>query len=286
LLTCRNTNSVFLRCGRLVDTKRRIGDRGSRSGGDRPYIPRRSLRRARVSSEVERDDQVVLDLPEVEPNTTGHIMSLSRFEQVYDVDARPLGSVPRPARIQVATVALDELARTPGICRSGEGFRSPRAALADLYSWTFGNAIPMRFGKWIFRGSNQIERRGGEHWQLSIDDADLRARVPNLRRHCWRVTAVTDGSRDLLKSLRVAEDSITFDLRWTEATSARVIIGSTRGADSWDLQRIRRAITVAGLFSEPLAEPFYVTVVLRKGNRMISGQHSWYPTPSSGRPMD
>ncbi|MDP9066781.1 MAG: hypothetical protein M3N53_00340 [Actinomycetota bacterium] len=225
---------------------------------------------------VDASEQQMVDLPELAPDATGHIARLFTSRGVSDIDASPLGFVPQPATTEVKPVAARGLARLDDICEPGESFRNPRAALADLYEWRFGKPISFRYGEYKFRGDDEIERVRGDQWLLRVDDAELSATVPELKDGCWRVTTVTDPSGDLLNSLKVAEDSFTFDVRWGDATHANIVLGTDRGGDSWTVERLERPMTVSGLDSAPMDEPLYVAVVLGKGRQIVAAQYGWY----------
>lgn len=226
------------------------------------------------------NSQVVLDLPDLEPDATGHVMSLAESGGAFSVAARPLGFVPEPATSGVTPLTPKELAETPEACIREDSYRSPRAALGDYYIFRFDAPAEVRYGNWRFPGKNaHVERLDGDLWRLKVDDAVLTARVPNLRSGCWQIASIVDPQRIPIESLFANGNTLTFDLDWGEATGVGITIGTARGGEAWGFDKLDRPITLsmsnqdAGSLDD---EPLRVTVVLRKGNRVTSAQHGWY----------
>ena len=233
-------------------------------------------------------EQVMLDLPELEADTTGHVISLS-CRKVCDASAWTLGFVPEPATTEVAHLALDELASTRDICRDG-GFNSRLRALVELYAMSVEKPIDIHLGKpkigsTVIKSEQQLRRLGieplgGEQWLFTVDGADLQARVIRLRDNCWKLISIDDSDNDVLRSVHLGNDSFTFHLRWGEATSATVALSNWRGGDSWELERLNGPITITGLgvFSRSLDEPFNLSISLHDGRKLVSHESSWYRT--------
>jgi hypothetical protein len=227
-------------------------------------------------------EQVLLDLQGVEPDATGHVISLV-CGRVCDASAWTLGYVPEPATTEVAPLDIEELTHTPGICRIG--FHSQLKALVELYAMTVEkptgvhNGKPM-VGNVMVKGLHHLHRvgikpLGGNRWSLTAEGADLEARVIPVNR-CWSITSIDDTERDLLRSLHVDDESITFDLRWGGATSAIVTLSNRSGAGRWHFQRLSGPITLTGISPQVLEEPFNLSILLRDGRTTKSHESSWY----------
>jgi hypothetical protein len=230
-------------------------------------------------------EQVVLDLPDLEPAATGHVISLGTCQRACNANAWTLGFVPKPATTEVAVLTSDELVSTRGICRAGS-FHSRLRALVNLYAMTVEKPIETSYGKpkvgnVVVKGQRQLRHLGikplsDDRWSFTVDRADLEARVIRVRDGCWSITSIDDLDYDVLKALHVDQESFTFDLRWGEATSATIALSNRRGGDSWDLERLNGPITVRILTPLPLDEPFIVSVSLRDGRTLVSYESSWY----------
>jgi hypothetical protein len=230
-------------------------------------------------------EQVLLDLPELGPAATGHVIILGTCQRVCSANAWTLGFVPKPATTEVVVLTRDELASTRGICRAGS-FHSRLQALVNLYAMTVEKPIETSYGKpkvgnVVVKAQRQLRRLGIEpvgrdRWSFMVDGADLQARVIRVRDGCWSIVSIDDLDYDVLKSLHVGQDSLTFYLRWGEATSATVALSSRHGGDSWDLQRLTGPITVMELVPLPLNEPFTLSISLRSGNTLVSYESFWY----------
>jgi hypothetical protein len=249
---------------------------------DRPHLVLDPVGETRVgygrwSTEVEARRQVVLRLPDLQSDATGHVMSDSRNARgiVTNIGASPLGFVPDPAAGAVDALGANQIEAIAGICRSGDSFRSPRAAIRDFVEWTLSDQLAIQGGYPTFR-RKLVEHLVGDRWLIVADDARLTASVPNLGKRCWRLESLGPPGRQLIRSLHAGGSVATIDLRWGRATEATVILGSARGGDSWALRRISGPVTVFELFSHPSNEPFYVSVVLYRDGHVLSAQHSWY----------
>ena len=227
-------------------------------------------------------EQVLLDLQGVESDATGHVISLF-CGRVCAASAWTLGFVPEPATTEVAPLDIEELTHTPGVCRMG--FHSQLKALVELYSMTaekftgVHNGKPM-VGNVKVKGLHHLHRvgiksLGGSRWSLTAEGADLESRVVPVNR-CWSITSIDDTERDVLRSLHVDDESLTFDLRWGGATSATVTLGNRRGAGRWQFQRLSGPITVTGISPQVLEEPFNLRILLRDGRTTESHESSWY----------
>jgi hypothetical protein len=150
-----------------------------KSTGERTEVGYGSWKQSVVGRE-----QVLLDLQGVEPDATGHVISLV-CRRVCDASAWTLGFVPEPATTEVATLNLEELTRTPGICRIG--FHSRLKALVELYAMTVEKPTEIHYGKpkvgnVVVKGQHDLHRLGikplgGYRWSLRAEGADLESRV-------------------------------------------------------------------------------------------------------------
>jgi hypothetical protein len=227
-------------------------------------------------------EQVLLDLQGVEPDATGHVISLV-CGRVCDASAWTLGFVPEPATNEVAPLDIEELTHTPGICRIG--FHSRLKALVELYAMTVEKTTEIHNGKpkvgnVVVKGRHDLHRLGikplgGYRWSLTAEGADLESRVIPVNR-CWSITSIDDPDRDVLRFLHVDDESLTFDLRWGGATSATVTLSNRRGGGRWDFQRLSGPITVTGISPRLLEEPFNLSILLRNGRTTESHESSWY----------
>ena len=252
-----------------------------KSTGERTEVGYGSL-----ETSVDGTEQAVLDLSEVEPGATGHVISFS-CRQVCDASAWTLGFVPEPATADVAKLTLDESKRGRGVCRS-DRYNTRLGALTTLYASTVEEPIETSYGKpkvgkVVIRSEAQLRRLGiqplgRDLWSFTVDGTDLVAHVVFLKDRCWKVLSIDDPDNDVLRSLKVGDDSLTLHLRWGEATSASVSFGSWRGGDSWEFERLDDPITVTGLISRPAEAPFHVFVSLHDGRRLVSHETSWYRT--------
>jgi hypothetical protein len=186
-------------------------------------------------------------------------------------------------------MGAQELAGLPEICRAG-GFRSQLRGLADLYALKVQKPTGIWYGRpkvgnVVVKSRSQLRRLGirslgGGIWSVNLDSKTrLQAHVIQIGDRCWKTIAIDDPKRDLLQSLRVDRDSFTSNLAWGRASSASIGFGSTRGGDSWELQRIGGPITLTDLFATPLTEPFNITVELRANGDLISQESAWYRVP-------
>lgn len=221
-------------------------------------------------------DQVVLDLPDLEPDATGHLMALGPYRQVLDGSAAPLGFIPDPATATVRRLTREEVLKARRVCRRDDAYRSPQAALADLYTFTLDRPVSTSGRQIIFKGDDGAEHVRGERWSLAVGQAQVNVLVPQIKPGCWRVLFINDHRRHhLLQLLRVEPDWLTFDLNWGNATSGTLTVSTSQGGSSWTFNKLDQPLTVRNYESWLLDEPIEVTVVLRAGRDVISAERTW-----------
>lgn len=242
------------------------------------------------------------DLSDVAPEATGHVTTFNCYRELCDVNAWPLGAVPEPAAVEPIELGSDEFAALPGVKRTGCSTRLKQ--LAELYAIAEGKSLGTSnsrpsVGKVVFRNEGQlaqtgIKEIGRDRWTVPLDDGRTSMEAQIMRigdESCWNAFEVEDPRRSLLTSLAVSEESVTFDLSWGQASTARVGIGSIRGGDTYEFGRLEGPITITQLFATPLKEPFQVTVELRDAERfrldgtllregsLIAREQRWYRVP-------
>lgn len=223
-----------------------------------------------------KEDQVVLDLPDLPRDATGHLMSLGSYQQVRGGSAARLGFVPDPATVPTRHLEMDDIVTAPGICRRDAVYRHPGPALYALFNFTFDSGIDGMRGRRVqFLPGFGARRIGPDRWVLDVGRARLQARISRLKSGCWRVLSFSDGGSRILRSLHVEPDRLTLELDWTDATSATFTVSTSRGVSSSTFDKFSGPLTVRTFGTGFLDEPLEVNVVLRDGRRILSAERTW-----------
>lgn len=215
-------------------------------------------------------DQAVIDISQLEPGDTGHVIA--------GQSSQPLGFVPPPATTSVRKMTVKEIEAAPDVCDSQEVYRHPHFALGEFFTFDLGRQIGRSSSRELELKQGDTAREiADKKWALTIQGTRLIARVPRIKKYCWRVITLDDDpNKSLLRSLQIGANTATFDLAWGRATSASVTLSSERGGHRWTFGRFTRPITGTTLEEWSWEnDPIEVTVVLYRGTKLIAAERTW-----------
>lgn len=280
----------FGRCWYVTGGSPREGDVGATLGfvyrdgrahlllGNAPEVPSGFVGFGDWEAEIDPGQrQVVMWMPELGPDATGHVIYTRPDEQGVSefVGVRTLGSVPPPPEGPPAEpVDPGAVAGDPELCRGPLGFQSPERAIGYLYQWTFDDLLQQ------VRGHPRYERRSwrhldGDRWRLVVDDAVLTATIPEIDGRCYALASLVPVGRDSpLRRLWLDETAITVGVDWGGGgDEATVSIGSGFTGSGRTLKELREPVTFPHASA---GDHTFAGVVLYKDGHVVSAYYGPY----------
>ena len=224
-------------------------------------------------------NQVRIELPDVDPDATGHALFTSPDERgtSEQVGAETLGVIPRDSGRPARGLRPSEVVDNPRVCRiESSPFHSARAVIRHLYAWTFDALLEQVKGYPTYR-RKAFEQIDGDLWRLVVDDAELHAVVPEIAGRCFKLVSMAPKGVPPIRSLRIAPRSVTLELRWGDADAALVQFGVGFDGRGGTLRRVDEPIMFQRKAPpQPAGVPTYALVVLYKDEHIVSAQYGLY----------